>query len=178
MSELPRDGGNREEVGNGVDEEGGELKGVSAACIVAGLVPERFRDVSWDACVVTMNGGLGLVLSCAADSDGRSRRLGVGPLAGNDAISSPLAEGPADDGFDEFWDLTSVDPLPLRLRRRYFSIAFASCSRTRLAIGERADAGLIGCSELEENAGRGEGEGTENVPVLLEDDAPDPYGFR
>ena len=65
--------------------------------------------------------------------------------------------------------LTSVDPLPLRFRRRYASIALASCSRTRDAIGDSADAGL----EAEEYEKVGLGEEAENVLVLPDDDAPE-----
>lgn len=58
-----------------------------------------------------------------------------------EARSSPFAEGPADEkeNVDPFWDFGSVDWLPLRLRRMYFSIASASRSRMREAI---AAAGL------------------------------------
>ena len=69
--------------------------------------------------------------------------------------------------------LTSVDPLPLRFRRRYASIALASCSRTRDAIGDSADAGL----EAEDKFGYevGVGEEAENVLVLPDEDAPERY---
>jgi hypothetical protein len=39
--------------------------------------------------------------------------------------------------------------LPLRLRLRYFSMASASRSRMRFAIGDKADAGLLGAASVE-----------------------------
>lgn len=59
-------------------------------------------------------------------------------------ISSPFAGGPT---FEPFCDLLSVEEvpwLPLRFRLKYFSIASASRSRIRFAIGDSADAGLTG----------------------------------
>jgi hypothetical protein len=69
----------------------------------------------------------------------------VDPLGGRevrDDISSPLAEGPTLEKllFDPFWDRVSVDAvpeLPLRARLRYFSIASASLSNIRVAIGDK-----------------------------------------
>lgn len=52
----------------------------------------------------------------------------------------------------------------------YFSMASASRSRIRVAMGDKAAAGLgkVGCCD-------GPGDETENVPVLLaEDKFPDP----
>jgi hypothetical protein len=79
-------------------------------------------------------------------------------------MSSPLAEGPADEKVDPVCDFVSVEALPLRFRLMYFSIASASRSRIRVAIGDRAAAGLC------KGATGGPGEETENVPVLLAED--------
>lgn len=75
---------------------GGENDGFERS---GGFVPDRFRD-SWEP--FTANGGLGLLRSCDADMEGRKRRRGVTvPGSGSDEISSPLADGPADDGSAE-----------------------------------------------------------------------------
>lgn len=70
--------------------------------------------------------------------------------------------------------LTSADPLPLRFRRRYASIALASCFRTRDAIGDSADAGLEAEDKLEYEK-VGVGEEAENVLVLPDEDVPERY---
>ena len=116
-----------------------------------------------------------LLRSCAADNEGRNTFRGVlVPLARfdeSDDISSPLADGPADEKVDPFCDLVSVDALPLRFRLIYFSMASASRSRIRVAIGDRAAAGL-GMT----GASGGPGEDAEKVPVLLvEDTFPDVF---
>ena len=73
----------------------------------------------------------GALRSCAAENEGRKRRrVAIDPLtSGNEARSSPFTDGPeetvlptggAGEG-EESADsvvLTSVDPLPLRFRRR------------------------------------------------------------
>jgi len=82
-----------------------------------------------------------------------------------DVMSSPLADGPADEKIDPFWDLVSVDALPLRFRLIYFSIASASRSRIRVAIGDKAAAGLG-----KGGGWGGPGEDAENVPVDVTDD--------
>lgn len=82
--------------------------------VVEGLVPERFRLM--DSCLgVTLPEPeefcICVVLSCAADTDGRSFRGVIVPLM-RAVISSPLADGPADAKCDPFWDLVSVDAVP------------------------------------------------------------------
>lgn len=96
-----------------------------------GLVPARFLDGGSceEVWVVTMKG---VLRSCAAENEGRKRRrAAIDPLtSGNEARSSSftdgseetalLPEGAAGEG-EETADsvvLTSVDPLPLRFRRR------------------------------------------------------------
>ena len=140
---------------------------------IFGFVPARLRNTSDDAFVVTMNGGFGLVRSWEADIEVRNRRRdGTVPAGGNDEISSPLADGPAEDGFED-WDLTSVDALPLRFRRMYFSIALASCSRMRVAIGDSADAGFgLTPRDVVEWEGRGECPVAEKVLMLLAEYVP------
>ena len=99
--------------------------------ILDGLVPDRLRNDSELVGVapVVIIEGVGWVfdLNCAADADGRNIFREVMALAdiegGRDIISSPLAEGPTDEKFDPLWDFVSVEPLPLRFRRKYFSIA-------------------------------------------------------
>ena len=115
--------------------------------VAVGLVPERLRNVSGGVTlVVIMEGGCVFALNCAADTEGRKFFRGVlVPLTGRDVsddISSPLADGPADEKVDPFCDFVSVDALPLRFRRMYFSIASASRSSIRVAIGDSAAAGL------------------------------------
>jgi hypothetical protein len=81
--------------------------------------------------------------------DERRRRGVEDPLATiwfSEVISSPLAEGPADEKeplMDLLFSVEAVPWLSLRLRRRYFSMASASRSRTRLANGESAEAGVM-----------------------------------
>jgi len=87
-----------------------------------------------------------VVLSCAADAEGRNFRGVTDPLI-SAVISSPLEEGPADAKYEPFWDLLSVEAvpwLPLRFRFRYFSIASASLSRMRFATGDNAETGFDG----------------------------------
>jgi len=120
-----------------VDEER-VRKGRGDARAVVGLVliPERDRA---SGC----GGGLCVVRSCAADTDGLNF-LGVSDPFMSAVISSPLADGPADAKFEPFEDLLSVDDvpwLPLLLRLRYFSMASASLSRMRFTIGDSADVG-------------------------------------
>jgi hypothetical protein len=118
-----------------------------------------------------------LLLSCAADNDGRKIFRGVlVPLAWfdeSDVMSSTLAEGPTDEKVDPVCDFVSVEALPLRFRLIYFSIASASRSSIRVAIGDSAAAGLC-----RGGARGGPGEETENVPVLLvaEDMFPEVLG--
>lgn len=135
-----------------------------------GFVPDRLRNESVGvALVVTIDGGCVLLLSWAADNEGRNSFRGVVvPLTGmeaSDVISSPLAEGPAEEKLEPLADFVSVDALPLRFRLKYFSIASASRSRIRVAIGDNAAAGFgNGC------VWEGPGDDTENVPVLLAED--------
>ena len=128
--ELLRDGGARktEAVGPKLSDSGDRIEPDAAT---VGLVPARFLDVvSCDeACVVTMKGAL---RSCAAENEGRKRRrAAIDPLtSGNEARSSPFTDGPeetrelptgaAGEGEESIDSvvLTSVDPLPLRFRRR------------------------------------------------------------
>lgn len=100
--------------------------------MLEGLVPDRVRNESAVVGVapVVIIEGVGCVydLSWAADAEGRNIFRGVvlplaGTEGGRDMISSPLADGPTDEKFDPLCDLVSVEPLPLRFRRRYFSIA-------------------------------------------------------
>ena len=102
------------------------------------------------------------VRSCAAEKEGRRRLRGVlEPLAAGDVreeMSSPLEEGPADEKFDPFWDLLSVDELPDRLRRIYFSMASASRSRIRVAMGDSEMVGGTGALSRDDG-----GDDTTNV---------------
>jgi hypothetical protein len=97
------------------------------------------------------------VRSCAAEKEGRKRLLGVlDPLTAGDVseeMSSPLAEGPAEEKFDPFWDLLSVDELPDLFRRIYFSIASASRSRMRVAIGDSEIVGGRGALSRDDDGG-------------------------
>jgi len=110
FNELLRDGGARktEAVGAKLSDSGDRVE-LDAATV--GLVPDRFLDVvSCEVCVVTIKGAL------------RS--------SGNEARSSPFTDGPEETVLppggapgegEESADsvvLTSVDPLPLRFRRR------------------------------------------------------------
>jgi hypothetical protein len=127
--ELLRDGGARktEAVGPKLSDSGDRIE-LDAATV--GLVPARFLDVSCgEECVVTISGAL---RSCAAENEGRKRRrAAIDPLtSGNEARSSPFTDGPeetrvlprgaAGEGKEtaDSVVLTSVDPLPLRFRRR------------------------------------------------------------
>lgn len=135
---LFREGARELDGGSGNAPDGGEKVG-GFARVVDGFVPARLRTPS--AIALEPGDGLG-VRSCAADADGRMRRRGAtDPLNGRFAISSPFADGPAEDGLD-VCDLISVDALPLRFLRRYFSMASASCCSVLFAMGVRADAGL------------------------------------
>jgi len=166
--ELLRNGGalKPEIVGPKLSDSGDR---VELGVVVVGLVPARFLDVvSCGVCVVTMKGPL--------------RR------SDNEASPSPFSDGPdetgvlprgaAGDGPAGSVVLTSVEPLPLRFRRRYASMALASCSRTRDAIGDSAEAGF----ETEDNSvlleyekpGVGE---AENVLALPDEEAPERYVF-
>jgi len=93
-----------------------------------------------------MVAGCGLLRSCAAEAEGRNRRRGAtDPTVTSEfkgLRSSPSGAGPAEE---LFWDCVSVDAvvaLPLRWRNLYFSIASASRSLMRVAIGDKADAGF------------------------------------
>lgn len=125
--ELLRDGGARKTEAAGAKlSDSGDL---DAAPV--GVVPARFLDVvsCEEVCVVTMKGAL---RSCAAENEGRKRRrAAIDPLtSGNEARSSPFMDGPeetrvpptsvAGEGGEtaDSVVLTSVDPLPLRFRRR------------------------------------------------------------
>lgn len=139
-------------VGSAAESDVGDDAKAGGTCLsVAGLVPDRFRSIScceegelWGnvrAC--------GLLRSCAAEAEGRNRRRGATePTVTsefNGLISSKGWDGPAEDGFDPFCEWASVEAvvaLPLRCRSLYFSIASASRSLMRVAIGDSADAGL------------------------------------
>lgn len=85
------------EEGRGARSDGGEKEGFERS---VGFVPARCRD---SCCWLWMtNGGLGLLRSCEAETEGRKRRRGVTiPETGRDDRSSPLADGPAEDGSAE-----------------------------------------------------------------------------
>lgn len=128
-------------VSNGIGET--PLRGALVVGLVLDPVRVSVGDIPFpepdvfEGCVVR---------SCAADTEGRSLRGVTDPLT-NAVMSSPLADGPADANVEPFWDLVSVDEvpwLPLRLRNKYFSIASASRSLMRFAIGDKAEAGLGG----------------------------------
>jgi hypothetical protein len=102
----------------------------------------------------------GFVRSCAAEADGRRRRGVTVPLAtwARDEMSSPSAEGPAEEKNEPFADLLSVEELPERVRAfMYFSRASASRSRIRFATGDSAV----------EDEWRGE-----EAPRIIEEDEP------
>lgn len=87
--------------------------------VVLGFVPDRFRTSdcgSESSDEVTMDGVSCVVRSCAAEKEGRSRLRGVvDPLIGRDVsevMSSPFAEGPAEEKFDPFCDFVSVEEVP------------------------------------------------------------------
>jgi hypothetical protein len=114
----------------------------NAGLVGPGFVPDLIRGSGVGAALfVTTGSSSALVLNCAADTDGRKSFRGVDDPLGidvNDVISSPFAEGPAEEKDDDpFCDLLSVSELPDRLRFMYFCIASASRSRTRFAIGDR-----------------------------------------
>lgn len=126
---------------------GGGLRDAGLGLVAVGLVPARLRNVSGGVTLVVIIEGVSVcALNCAADKEGRNFFRGVlAPLGGREArdvMSSPLADGPADEKIDPVWDFVSVDALPLRFRLMYFSIASASRSRIRVAIGDSAAAGL------------------------------------
>lgn len=143
-----------------------------------GFVPARFREASTcDAC-----GGTaaveGAFRSCAADHDGRNRRLRgvvepVMAMVPRAVISSPFDDGPADvkpgggATCDLLLSVDEVPPLPLRFRRLYFSISSASRSRIRLTMNEAC----VGVGGFSNRDCGGPGEGSENVPLLLAEDA-------
>lgn len=79
-----------------------------------GLVPDLLRTSS-----MPFSGGSsdsGVVLSCAADIEGRNRLRGVTePLIErgvNDVMSSPFAEGPAEEKCDPLCDMASEEEAP------------------------------------------------------------------
>ena len=129
-------------VGRADDSPGGEGNVFGVGLSMAGLVPDRLRG-SFDAFVVIVSGCV-LLRSCAAEADGRNRRRGATDPS---AVMSSLSFGGGAGGGDaeSFCDGVSVDAvvaLPLRCRSLYFSIASASRSRMRVAIGDRAEAGF------------------------------------
>jgi hypothetical protein len=133
-----------------VEDERLKCKGLRGDLGIIGLVPARLRTsaVCGDKVVAPIDGDSGVVLNCAAEKEVRSRLRGVvEPLIGGDAnevMSSPFADGPAEEKCDPFCDLASVDEvpwLPLRFRFIYFSIASASRSRIRVAIGDNEKGG-------------------------------------
>jgi hypothetical protein len=103
-----------------------------------GLVPAR-----WRSSVGEEFDASGPLRSWEAETDGRNRRCIPSvffDMLFREVMSSPLAEGPADEKLLEpFCDLLSVDVLPLRVRRMYFSIASASRSRILVITGETLD---------------------------------------
>jgi len=137
----------------------------------AGFVPDRIRgSVGWNTFAMSMaedDTDSLPVRSCAAEKEGRKRLLGVlDPLTAGDVsekISSPFAEGPAEEKVDPFWDLLSVDELPDRFRRMYFSIASASRSRMRVAMGDSEIVGGSGALSRDDDGG----DDTTNVPELV-----------
>lgn len=183
LRELLRDGKGRavEVVGKKLSASGDRGE---PGFVADGLVPARCLGVMSceGVCAVTTKGCLPWPRSCAADKEGRRRRRGAtDPLIfGNEVRSSPFTDGPEETGVlsstADSTVLASVDPLPLRFRRMYASMALASCSSTRDAIGDSADAGLEteDKSELLEYERAGVGEEARNVPVLF-DEASDRY---
>lgn len=133
-------------VGSADDSLGGDEK-LLAGLSIAGLVPDRLRGSPW---LGGTDSGWGFVRNCAAEADGRKRRRGatepIVPIDDSAEISSVSFGGGAGGGdVDSLWEGLSVDAvvaLPLRCRSLYFSIASASRSRIRVAIGDNADAGL------------------------------------
>lgn len=94
----------------------------------------------------------------------------VEPLSGgeiNEAMSSPLADGPAEEKFEPFCDFASVEEvwLPLRFLLMYFSIASASRSRIRVAMGDSEKVGPVAASK-EDCVGAGD---CEKVLLLAEE---------
>lgn len=117
-------------------------KGDSDPVANDGVVSDRFR-VSAAALGVLLD-----VRNCAADADDLSILGVVEPLNTVD-ISSPLADRPAVAYWELLCDLFSVDVvpwLPLLVRFKYLSIASASLSLIRLAIGDNPDEKLGGLS--------------------------------
>jgi len=128
LRELLRDGGARrpEIVGPKVSDSGDRAE---FDVVVVGLVPARFLGVASceEVCVATMKGAL---RSWAAENEGRKRpRAATDPLtSGNAGRLSSFSDGPVEtsvlpgDVVDEVTAdsvvLTSVEPLPLRFRRR------------------------------------------------------------
>lgn len=153
-------------------DEGSALETVEGECWYrcSGSVPDRLRDSD---CRVEFGDtrGCGAARNCAAEADGRSIRRGAtDPTVTSDckdAISSSPDFLPLDDTADPFSDGVSVDvvaALPLRCRSLYFSIASASRSRMRLAMGDRLGATVwAGASD---EYGCGVGEGTLNRLLL------------
>jgi hypothetical protein len=130
-----------------------------------GVVPDRMRDSGCCDVFFATTGGVSVeVLNWAADIEGRRNFRGVvDPLDGDvsDPMSSPFDDGPAEEREEPFWDLLSVEELPDRLRIMYFSMALASRSRTRDAIGESENVALVGA--LSNDGCDSEGEVTANV---------------
>jgi len=120
--ELLRNGGalKPEIVGPKLSDSGDR---VELGVVVVGLVPARFLDVvSCGVGVVTMKGPF---RSWAAENEGRKRRRAANdPLtSGNEESPSPFSDGPDETGVLPRGAagsvvLTSVEPLPLRFRRR------------------------------------------------------------
>jgi hypothetical protein len=126
-------------------------------------VPDRVRSISRDD-EPFMEFDV-LSLSWAADAEGRSKRRGATDPFTNDRISSLVVAEPTDepfcDGAVSADVVLEVPALPLRFLNLYFSIASASRSSIRVAMGDNTLEGLRARFRLKE------GEGTENPLVLL-----------
>lgn len=133
-----------------VDDTADE-EGVKWSCKTSGSVPDRFRVSSWREAEVEFGDimGWGVPRNCAAEADGRSsrRRGATDPTVTRDwrdAMSSS-PDFPPDDTAEPFSEGVSVEAvaaLPLRCRSLYFSIASASRSRMRVAMGDSPAATL------------------------------------
>ena len=127
-----------------------------------GFVPDLDLSISWLLLLINPN-PLPLFLSCAALAEGLSNLLGCTDpftsefIGGTTSSRSTPFRCPIDSVCDGV-SVEVVPALPLRFLRLYFSIASASLSNIRVAIGDS-----VFCDACTPEFTEMEGEGTENV---------------
>ena len=138
------------------------------ARISMGFVPDLDLSISWLLLLINPS-PLPLLLSWAALAEGLNNLLGCTEPFTNEFIGGTTSSRstPFRYPLDSVCDGVSVEvvpALPLRFLFLYFSIASASLSNIRVAIGDNVFC-VDGTPEFTEN----EGEGTENVLEVPED---------